>query len=67
MKKPQDLHQEKPLPQGKKQHSVADLCVNPEARVCPLFDATGIATYPVGDPHKMGFPVVDNCTWEHIQ
>lgn len=41
--------------------------VDPNAQVCPKFDATGIAMFPVGDPKKMGFRVVDNITEEHIQ
>lgn len=43
------------------------LCVNPADRPCPKFDESGIATFPVGDPKKMGFRVVDNCCEEHIQ
>ena len=43
-----------------------DLRLNPEARLCPRFDAVSIAKFPVADPGEMGFRVVDNCAEEHI-
>lgn len=61
------MHKGKQLKSPKQEQPVMELSVNPQAKVCPKFDAHGIAEFPVGDPHKMGFRVVDNCTEEHIQ
>ncbi len=41
--------------------------LDPSQRLCPIFDETGIATFPVADPGEMGMRVVDNCPEEHIQ
>lgn len=43
-----------------------DLRLNPEARLCPKFDQTSIALFPVADREEMGVRVVDNCAEEHI-
>ena len=43
-----------------------DLRLNPEARLCPKFDATSIALFPVAEPEEMGMRVLDNCAEEHI-
>lgn len=43
-----------------------DLRLNPEARLCPKFDATSIALFPVAKPEEMGMRVLDNCAEEHI-
>ena len=45
----------------------ADLCLNPEQRLCPIFDSTGIRKFRVADRTEMGVRVVDNCAEEHIQ
>lgn len=42
------------------------LRLDPERRLCPLFDFTGIALFPVGKRERMGFRVVDDCCQEHI-
>ena len=44
-----------------------DLRLDPEKRLAPLFDSTSIARFPVAEPEKMGFRVLDNITEEHIQ
>lgn len=41
--------------------------VNPEERLCPKFDQTGIALFPVADREEMGVRMVDDCAEEHIQ
>ncbi len=56
-----------PKKQPNYQKPAMELSVSPQEKVCPKFDAQGIAEFPVGNPHKMGFRVVDNCTEEHIQ
>lgn len=43
-----------------------DLRLDPEARLCPKFDATSIALFPVAEREEMGVRVVDNCAEEHI-
>ena len=43
------------------------LRLEPEKRLCPIFDPTGIAAFPVANPEQMGFRVLDNFCEEHIQ
>ena len=49
-----------------KKKKAEDLRLNPEAQLCPKFDQTSIALFPVADPEKMGFRVLDNCAEEHM-
>lgn len=49
-----------------KKKKTEDLRLNPEEQICPKFDQTSIAMFPVADPGEMGFRVVDNCAEEHI-
>ena len=49
-----------------KKKKTEDLRLNPEDQICPKFDQTSIAMFPVADPGEMGFRVVDNCAEEHI-
>lgn len=54
--------------QRKKQREAAPvLRLEPERRLCPIFDAVTIATFPVAGPEEMGFRVLDNFCEEHIQ
>ncbi len=41
--------------------------LDPSARLCPSFDETSIALFPVADYDKMGVVVQDNCAEEHMQ
>lgn len=50
----------------KKKVQTEDLRLNPQARLCPKFDQTSIALFPVADREEMGVRVVDNCAEEHI-
>ena len=50
----------------RKKIKTEDLRLNPEERICPKFDQTSIAKFPVADPGEMGFRVVDNCAEEHM-
>ena len=43
------------------------LRLEPEKRLCPLFDPVTIAEFPVAAPGEMGFRVLDNFCEEHIQ
>ena len=40
--------------------------LDPSQRICPIFDGTGIATFPVADREEMGVRVLDNCAEDHI-
>ena len=42
------------------------LRLDPEKRLCPRYDSTGIAKYRVGSQKKMGMRVLDDCVEEHI-
>ena len=43
------------------------LRLEPEKRMCPIFDPVTIAKFPVGEPDEMGFRVMDNFCEEHIE
>ena len=49
----------------KKQNS-EDLRLDPEARLCPQFDAVSIKKFAAPDKNERGVAVVDNCAEEHI-
>ncbi len=49
----------------KKKQDKTDLRIDPEKRICPIFDATSVAKYPVAQPEDMGFRVLDDCAFEH--
>ena len=40
--------------------------LNPEARICPEFDQTGIKLFAAPDREEMGVRVLDDCAEEHI-
>lgn len=42
------------------------LRLEPEKRLCPLFDPVTIAEFPVADTGEMGYRVLDNFCEEHI-
>ena len=50
----------------KKQRRQEDLRLDPEVRLCPKFDSTSIAMFPVAEGGEMGFRVLDDCAEEHI-
>ena len=41
------------------------LRIAPEKRLASKFDAASIAEFPVAEPGKMGFRVLDDCAEEH--
>lgn len=49
-----------------KKNETEDLRLNPQKRICPKFDETSIALFPVADRGEMGVRVVDDCAEEHI-
>ncbi len=44
-----------------------NLRLEPEKRICPIFDPDTIAKFQVAKPGKMGFGVLDNFCEEHIE
>lgn len=42
------------------------LRLEPEKRMCPIFDPVTIAKFQVAEPEDMGFRVLDNFCEEHI-
>ncbi len=46
--------------------NTVDLRLDPEARVCPEFDAVSIKKFAAPDLSETGYPVLDNCAEEHI-
>lgn len=42
------------------------LRLEPQKRLCPAFDPTGIALFPVANQGEMGVRVLDNCCEDHI-
>ena len=43
------------------------LRLEPEKRMCPIFDPVTIAKFPVAAPGEMGYRVLDNFCEEHIE
>lgn len=43
------------------------LRLEPEKRLCPIFDPVEIAEFPVADQEEMGVRVLDDFCEEHIQ
>ena len=43
------------------------LRLEPEKRMCPIFDNVSIAKFPVAAPGEMGYRVLDNFCEEHIE
>ena len=43
------------------------LRLEPEKRMCPIFDDVSIAKFPVAAPGEMGDRVLDNFCEEHIE
>ena len=50
----------------KPRQSAKDLRLDPESRLCPLFDPMSIKKYDLPS-HTMGFRVVDNCAEENVK
>ena len=51
---------------GIRLEKTTDFRLEPEKRLCPKFDETSIALFPVAKPGEMGVRVVDNCAEEHM-
>lgn len=63
------INMEKKQPAERKDSRKINVRVDPETRVCDLFDSTSIAKFPVAawetDQHCMGMRVLDNFAEEH--
>lgn len=44
-----------------------NILLDPEQRLCPVFDSCSIKKCIAPDREKMGIPVLDNCAEDHIQ
>lgn len=51
----------------RKRKKMDDISVDPEVRIAPEFDSTGIRKSETASRKDMGFRVVDNCPEEHQQ
>lgn len=49
-----------------KQSSEINTRIDPQSRICPKFDSTSIALFPVAERDEMGVRVLDDCAEEHI-
>ena len=52
---------------NRKSRQEPDPRLDPETRIAPRFDSATIAKFPIAEPGKMGFRVLDDFTEEHIQ
>ena len=43
------------------------LRIEPEKRLCPIYDPVSIRMFRVAEPGEMGFRVMDDFVEEHIQ
>ena len=57
------------MPKSKHPHpeEMPNLRLEPEKRLCPLFDSETIAEFSTAAPDEMGMRVLDNFCEEHIQ
>lgn len=50
----------------KKNHQICPR-LDPEERLCPVYDSTGIRLFPIPAAESIGFRMTDNFPEEHIQ
>lgn len=43
-----------------------DLRLDPEKRMCPMFDSVSVKKFAAPDQGEMGMRVLDNCAEEHM-
>lgn len=51
---------------GKQDAGDMNVHLDPEERLCPKFDSTSIALFPVASQEEMGVRVADDCAENHI-
>lgn len=49
-----------------KKKETEDLRLDPQKRLCPMFDEVSIKMFAAPDREEMGVRVLDNCAEEHI-
>lgn len=54
------------MPKKQKNPPTVDLRLDPQARLCPAFDATSVKLFAAPDREEMGVRVLDNCAEEHM-
>ncbi len=50
----------------KKKPEIKVYRLDPSIRLCPNFDYSSMALFPIARPGEMGMRVQDNCAEEHI-
>lgn len=50
----------------KEKRKTEDLRLDPEKRLCPIYDSVSIRKISVPEWEEMGVRVLDNCAEEHI-
>jgi len=50
---------------GRKHPPETDPWLDPEQRICPAFDSTGVKLFEAPHPGHMGMRVLDNCAEDH--
>ncbi len=55
------------MPKKRRQMHMEELRVDPEQRLCPIYDSVSIKKFRVADRDEMDPRVLDNCAEEHIQ
>lgn len=53
------------MPKKGRTQKTEDLRLDPQARLCPMFDSTSIKLFAAPDREEMGVRVLDNCAEEH--
>lgn len=51
---------------NKKDEAIENIRLNPEKRICPMFDSTGIKKFAAPAMGEMGVRVLDDCAEEHM-
>ncbi len=59
-------NKKRPAPKSQTEILSSDILLDPEQRLCPLFDSTSINRSGIKKRSKMGVSVLDNCPEEHI-
>ena len=53
------------MPKKRINKKTEDLRLDPQCRLCPMFDSVSIKLFAAPDREEMGVRVLDNCAEEH--
>ena len=53
------------MPKKSMSKKTEDLRLDPQSRLCPMFDSVSIKLFAAPDWEEMGVRVLDNCAEEH--